>query len=512
MSIHTARSRNKYMLYARVSPKGSTWDAEETSIGVQFADMRAHILRLDPAAEFIEVADEFKSGKNLNRPGVQRIMADLERHPVPWGCLVVWNLDRLSRSLTDALPIFSKIRDAGCEFISINQEYLSYRGAMARYMLHQTIAIAELERGMTSERVSAKMRHIASQGKIPWGNIPIGYIRDPEKKNTVIVDPEKAEIVRTIFDLYVAGKLSYNIINDRWPGIIRNRAHLYQLLRQRLYIGELNYAGEVYQTEHPAIIEREIFEKAQEMLSQKKRQNYTRQGVQKYEYLLSGIVRCHCDRQMTGYSVHGRSGKKFFYYKCTNPNCKNAINAEKLDAAVLKQLEQALTGEEIKKSLEIYLQSEQEKYTAVRDHAAAVKLELETAAKKEEKIKQMFLDGVVTSVNAEFWNEELSAARTARESAEKELAKLTAVPEYDISTILPALLESASCWSSQIAEGTATTATKRNLIMSLIEDLRCTSRAGDKIGFQLSLIMNSGKKWWANTNFVIIRKIILSVR
>ena len=491
-------NNHKYMLYARVSPKGSTWDAAETSIFVQLDDMRKHILRLDPAAEFIEIADEFKSGKNLNRPGVQRIMADLAKNPVPWGCLVVWNLDRLSRSLTDALPIFSKIRDAGCEFISINQEYLSYRGAMARYMLHQTIAIAELERGMTSERVSAKMRYIAASGKIPWGNIPLGYVRDPNLKNTVIVDPEKAKIVQLIFDLYVSGKLSYNTINERYPGVIRNRAHLYQLLRQRLYIGELHYAGEVYQTEHPAIIEKAVFEKAQELLAQKKRQNYIRQGVQKYDYLLSGIVLCHCGRHMTGYSVHGRGGKKFFYYKCTDPTCKNAINAEKLDAAVLEQLAQVFTDpEEIKKSLEIYLQSEREKHSAVRDHAAAVKLDLENAIKKEEKIKQLFLDGIVTAANAEFWNNELSAARTVRETAEKELSSLTAPPKYDISELLPALMESASAWSAQITSGIATTATKKNLIMSLVDDFRCTSRIGDRIEFQLTVIMSSGVKWWA---------------
>src|SRR5574344_2045338 len=115
-----------YLLYARVSPKGSTWAAEETSIGVQFADMRAHVLRLDSSANFVEVYDEFKSGKNLNREGVQRILSDLSKTPVPWSCLVVWNLDRLSRSLGDAIPIFSRLRDSGCEFISVNQAYLSY--------------------------------------------------------------------------------------------------------------------------------------------------------------------------------------------------------------------------------------------------------------------------------------------------------------------------------------------------------------------------------------------------
>ena len=151
-----------YLLYARVSPKGSTWSAGETSIGVQFAEMREHCRRIDPEAKFIEVFDEFKSGKDLRRAGVQRILADLDRRPVPWQCLVVWNLDRLSRSLCDALPILTKLRDAGCEFVSVNQEYLSYTGAMARYMMQQTISLAELERGMTSERVSAKTSAAAS--------------------------------------------------------------------------------------------------------------------------------------------------------------------------------------------------------------------------------------------------------------------------------------------------------------------------------------------------------------
>ena len=488
----------KYLLYARVSPKGSSWDAEETSIGVQFSDMRAHVLRLDPDAQFIEIFDEFKSGKDLKRPGVQKIMSDLDRRPVPWECLVVWNLDRLSRSLTDALPIFQKLRDAGCEFVSINQAYLSYTGAMARYMLHQTIAIAELERGMTSERVSAKMRYIAAAGKIPWGNIPIGYIRDPKLKNTVVVDPEKAEIVRTIFDLYVSGKLSYNIINDRWPGMIRNRAHLYQILRQRLYIGELHYAGEVYPTEHPAIIDRSVFEKAQMMLAAKKRTNYVRHGVQKYDYLLSGIVRCHCGRQMTGYSVHGRSGKKFFYYKCTDPTCKNSINAEKLDAAVLEQLAAIFSNEnELRESLSAFIAAENQKQESVRIRAAELSSDLRDTVNKEERIKKMFLDGLVTSDNAAFWNEELLSARSMREQLEKEIAAAGAPPEYKIDDILPDLLKAAGDWIKKIASGSADVMTKRNLIMSTIEDLQCTQRSGDRVEFQMSVIMSSNKKWWA---------------
>ena len=488
----------KFLLYARVSPKGSTWAAEETSIGVQFADMRAYILRDHPDAEFIEVFDEFKSGKNLKRPGVQSIMADLDKRPVPWDCLVVWNLDRLSRSLQDALPIFQKLYDSNCEIISINQAYLSFTGAMARYMLFQTIAIAELERGMTSERVSAKMRYIAEAGKIPWGNIPLGYVRDPKLKNTVVIDPEKAEIVREIFKLYISGKLGYEKVNTLWPGVIKNRAQLYKILRQPLYIGELHYAGSVHKTEHPPIIDRETFEKVQKMLSEKKRKNYERNGVEKYEYLLSGLVRCHCGRHMTGYSVHGRHGKKFFYYKCTSPTCKNAINAERLDEEVLKQLVSIYTDrEEIKKSLEFYLAEENKKNEKVQTKTAALAGDLRAAKEKEDRIKGMFLSGVVTPENSQYWNDELLSARATRETIEKEVEQLNRIPEYNIDEIFPTLLKAAEEWSTRILSGQADYITRRNLINSMIKELECLERSEDELKFKMSVIMTSSEKWWA---------------
>ena len=488
-----------YLLYARVSPKGSTWDCNETSIGVQLADMRTHILRQVPDAQFIEIVDEFKSGKNLKRPGILKILSDLESRPVPWHCLVVWNLDRLSRSLCDAIPIFSKLRDAGCEFISINQEYLSYTGAMARYMLHQTIALAELERGMTSERVSAKMRWIASEGKVPWGNIPLGYIRKPGVKNTVVIDEPKAEIVRTIFDMYIAGNLSYTAINKKWPGMIKDRGYLYRILRNPLYIGELHYAGKVQKAEHPAIIDKEIFEQTQSLLASRRR-NYQRRGIQKYDYLLSGIVRCHCGRQMTGYSVNKKDGK-YFYYKCTSPTCKNAINAETLDSGVLQQIASVFRNKsEIRASLQAYLEEQKEKQLAVKIHRNELEKQLAEAKQKQTRIMDMFLAGVVDQSNAKLWNSELTATQQSVELLEKEIAELSVVPEVVFDDIFSDLMKAAEEWTKKIASGEADFATKRNLIMSVIESLECVERSDTQIGFKMKLVMSSSCKWWAMTD------------
>lgn len=494
-----------YLLYARVSPKGSQWDCEETSIGVQIAEMRAHCERLDPGANFIEVFDEFKSGKNLKRPGVQKILADLEKRPVPWKCLVVWNLDRLSRSLADALPIFMKLRDADCEFISINQEFLTYHGAMGRFMLHQTIAIAELERGMCSERTSAKMRWIASEGKVPYGRLPFAFFRDPNLKNTVRVDQEKAEIVKTIFDLYVSGKLTFAEIDNRWPGVFSNRQTLYSILRQPLYIGELRYGGKIYEMECPAIIDRAVFDKAQALLALQKRQNYSRQGVQKYDFLLSGILRCHCGRMMTGYSVKKSNGQRFHYYRCTdNCHCKNAINAEALDSAVLQQIADVFNDEaEIKKSLSAFLDAENKKNSEIRARASDIEKELQAVIEKENRIKEMFLAGSVVGDNVQFWNAELSAARSARVSLEKQLAVVVASPVFDCAAIMPDLIKAAAEWSRRFLDGSASFEMKRNLVMSAVDDVQCVQRAGKEIRFKLSLVMSSSKNWQPNSKFII---------
>ena len=491
-------SGKKYLLYARVSPKGSTWSAEETSIAVQFEDMWSFILRHDSKAEFVEVFDEFKSGKNLNRGGVQRILSDLDRRPCPWHCLVVWNLDRLSRSIVDAVPIFSKLHDANCEFISIRQEYLSMTGAMARFNLHQTISLAQLEREMTSERVSAKMRWIAEQGKVPFGCLPLGYMRAPGLKNTVVIDSEKAEIVRSIFTLYAEKKLSFTEISERFPGVFRNRQNFYKILRNPLYVGELHYAGGVYRAECPPIIDRDLFDSVQAMLPGG-RYNVSRPCAQKYDYLLSGLIRCHCGRVMTAYSVN-KSGRKYFYYKCTDPGCKNAVNASSLDSAVIEKLKGFVEDHDFLRRCV----AEYEKENSVRQDDLSKKIEsaektAAAAAEKENQIAEMFLSGIVNQENASFWNAKLSAARADKKEADRVLADfrscMQTVPENDL---FPVLLKECSSWADILSDDPDNFALKRNLVLSLIDEIECLERKGNKIRYRLRVVMTKCKKWCAH--------------
>lgn len=217
-----------YLIYARVSPKGSAWTGQETSIPVQVKECKDYVLRRDPSARFVEIYDEFKSGKNLHRDGMKHIIAQIEQG-ADWDCIVVWSLDRLTRSLVDALPLLEKIRDNGKGLMSVRQS-IDMFSAGGRLQLHMMICFAEYERSMLSERVGASMRNIARSGKIPFGSIPFGYRRKEKARNTLEVVADEAEIVRHIFRCFLADQLRFEEINSLCPGKIRSRQVLYSIL------------------------------------------------------------------------------------------------------------------------------------------------------------------------------------------------------------------------------------------------------------------------------------------
>jgi len=109
----------KYLIYTRVSPKGSNWVGSETTVVDQAAQCKAYIFATDPQGEVLDtVTDEFESGCSSKRPGWQTILSDLEHDRSEWDVLVVRHLDRFSRSLTDALQALEIIHEKASEHAS----------------------------------------------------------------------------------------------------------------------------------------------------------------------------------------------------------------------------------------------------------------------------------------------------------------------------------------------------------------------------------------------------------
>ena len=198
----------KYLIYARVSPKGSSWDQTETSISTQLEDCRKYILARDPTAEIAEITDEFYTAANSQRPGYQQVLADLESGQADWDVLVVRHLDRLSRSLVDSIPIIEFLRDNGKGLVSVLQN-LDLSTPTGRAMLWIILVFAQWEREMLGERVKAKMVSIAAGGGWPCGHTPYGYKRSGVKHDNVLqIDPKRAERVRDIFKSFANGESS----------------------------------------------------------------------------------------------------------------------------------------------------------------------------------------------------------------------------------------------------------------------------------------------------------------
>ena len=495
------------MLYARVSPKGSTWNAEETSIALQVQQMKDYVLRKDPQAKFIVREDEFKSGKNLQRTGIQSILEELENGTQEWHTLVVWALDRLSRSLVDAVPIFEMLRDAGCGFICIRQEYLSTEGAMARFTLNQTILIAQLEREMTSERVKEKMVWIARKGKIPSGRIPVGYRRRIGVKNEIEPDPETVPIVQDIFHSYLAQNETIADLKRRYPKYLTAKMQLYRMLRNRIYIGEVEYDGNVYPGQHEPIIDRATFDAVNEMLPGERQA--PRPSRQVYKYLLPGLVYCHCGRKMTPYSVK-KGGKnsdiRYFYYKCQDTlNCKYSINAERLDAEVLQAVRDIARDESyLKEQHDGWFAEQTTKNDIHKKQLQELNDKISNAMVELSQINNLFVSGVVKPENADYWNERLSDVRQNLLSLETQKKEFTDSLQHKSGNAdFPTLLHEMQHWASliDVADSENDYFTKRNILLSIVHRVNCT----DQDGTVEVEVLTKGNKWRAEWGLIVTK-------
>ena len=121
------------------------------------------------------------------------------------------------------------------------------------------------------------------------------------------------------------------------------------------------------------------------------------------------------------------------------------------------------------------------------------------AAEKENQIAEMFLSGIVNQENASFWNAKLSAARADKKEADRVLADfrscMQTVPENDL---FPALLKECSSWADILSDDPDNFTLKRNLVLSLIDEIECLERKGNKIRFRLRVVMTKSKKWCAH--------------
>ena len=271
------------------------------------------------------------TGGNMERPALKRLMAEIEAGRID--CVVVYKVDRMSRSLLDFTRIMETLEKAGVSFVSVTQQF-NTNCSMGRLTLNMLLSFAQFEREMISERTRDKIAATRRKGKWSGGRPILGYDVDPSG-GRLMVNEEEATRVRAIFALYLEqGTLTTTIkemdargwTNKRWKtqaghvagGACFNKHGLYSLLTNVLYTGRITYKDEVHQGEQPAIVDPDVFDRVRHLL--------TRNGLtggkdfrNPHGALLKGLIRCApCDSAMVHTHTLKNGTRRYRYYVCTN--------------------------------------------------------------------------------------------------------------------------------------------------------------------------------------------------
>ncbi|WP_315762611.1 recombinase family protein [Sphingomonas sp. Y38-1Y] len=239
-------------------------------------------IRSQASQGWIELAERYDdggfSGGTLERPGLKRLLADVAAGHID--VILVYKVDRLSRSLFDFAKIVEAFEKSGASFASITQA-LNTTNSMGRLTLNMLLSFAQFEREITAERIRDKLAASKAKGMWMGGVSPLGY--RPDGRSLAIID-EHAAIVRHVFERYLAlgsvRRLEAEMKADgivapervtgsgkRLGGTLFTRGMLYLMLRRVVYTGRISHRGKVYPGNHLAIVDDETFDRVQALLA-----------------------------------------------------------------------------------------------------------------------------------------------------------------------------------------------------------------------------------------------------
>ncbi len=218
------------------------------------------------------------SGGTLERPALERLLADIDAGRVDM--VVVYKIDRLTRSLTDFAKLVERFEKVDCSFVSVTQAF-NTSNSMGRLTLNVLLSFAQFEREVTAERIRDKIAASKAKGMWMGGTLPLGYDKDPDPQaRRLVVNKPEAETVRRLFTLYdELGCLNLTKQQADREGLrskriafstgrIRggnpfSRGQLYYLLRNPTYIGRIPHKQKSYEGLHEPIVDRDLWERAQ---------------------------------------------------------------------------------------------------------------------------------------------------------------------------------------------------------------------------------------------------------
>lgn len=306
------------------------------------------------------------SGGNMERPGLQRLFQDIKAGKID--CIVVYKIDRLTRSLLDFSKIIELLDEHKCSFVAVTQSF-NTSNSMGRLMLNVLLSFAQYERELTSERIRDKYEASSKLGIWMGGYPPLGY--DP-KNRELIINAKEAEIVKAIYKSFMETESVSDTVRamnalgyktKSWiatngkvytGGVFTKRAVLY-ILQNPIYAGKIVHKKKIYQGQHKPIIMQDLWEKVQTIFTRKDTRVIKPISRVSAAPLLKGIFYCGCcGSAMTPTYSMKKNGSRYRYYICSskkrlaNENCTvGSIAAAEVEKAVTDQVLKLLAKPEI---------------------------------------------------------------------------------------------------------------------------------------------------------------------
>lgn len=263
------------------------------------------------------------SGGNMARPGLQQLLVDVAAGKVD--VIVVYKVDRLTRSLADFARIVDTLDKAGASFVSVTQAF-NTTSSMGRLTLNVLLSFAQFEREVTSERIRDKVAASKRKGMWMGGPVPIGY-RLADRK--LLIADEEAKIVRSIFERYVVHRSMGLLADELAARGVRTKKRAYAngrtvggipftmgplaaLLKNPVYLGKVAHAGSLHEGEHQAIISQHLWDEVQLTLATNRRERREGRNA-RYPSLLTGMIKDPEGRMMSP-TFSSRSGQRHHYY------------------------------------------------------------------------------------------------------------------------------------------------------------------------------------------------------
>jgi site-specific DNA recombinase len=303
------------------------------------------------------------TGANMDRPALTRLLRAVEAGELD--CVVVYKVDRLSRSLLDFTRMLSVFEKQQVSFVAVTQQF-NTSTSLGRLTLNILLSFAQFERELIGERTRDKKSAARRKGQWVGGCPVLGYDVAPDG-GRLIVNEEEAKLVRAIFALFEKhGSVLLTLAEierrgwrlkswTRKTGQFRSGGpfalnSLRRLLSNILYTGAIRHKGQAYPGEHAAILKRGTWERVQNLIAhpaavaRDKPRN-------KHLALLNGLLYCEsCSTRMV-YSYSGKGGRQYPYYVCLNAQRKGwaacpvkSLSARAIEESVLEQIRQAQRG------------------------------------------------------------------------------------------------------------------------------------------------------------------------